>query len=70
MLSSVVPHGILILSRVTMYGGVFERLFPGINFRGKNEKQTQSIIEKPSSFCSASALLPLLTTSLLFDNCS
>jgi len=27
------PHGILILSRVAMYGGVFDRLFPGIQTR-------------------------------------
>ena len=27
------PHGIMILSRVSVYGGTFEKLFPGIDFR-------------------------------------
>ncbi len=27
------PHGILILSRAATYGGIWEKLFPGIDFR-------------------------------------
>lgn len=27
------PHGILILSRIFVYGGVWELLFPGVNIR-------------------------------------
>lgn len=30
---AVYPHGILILSRIAMYGGVWESLFPGIDTR-------------------------------------
>jgi len=30
------PHGILVLSRVLTYGGIWEQLFPGIDFRGLN----------------------------------
>ena len=29
------PHGILILSRIASYGGIWEKLFPGIETRGK-----------------------------------
>jgi hypothetical protein len=27
------PHGILVLSRIFCYGGVWEHLFPGLDFR-------------------------------------
>jgi len=30
---SMSPHGILILSRVTIYGGIWEKLFPNVDFR-------------------------------------
>ena len=30
---AVYPHGILIISRIGLYGGTFERLFPGIDTR-------------------------------------
>jgi len=30
---AIQPHGILILSRASMYGGIFEQLFPGITTR-------------------------------------
>lgn len=28
------PHGIIILSRVAVYGGAFKAMFPGIDMRG------------------------------------
>ena len=33
MSAAYYPHGILILSRIAMYGGVWEKLFPGIETR-------------------------------------
>jgi hypothetical protein len=34
------PHGIIILSRVSVYGGVFRDLFPGIDMRGADSGMT------------------------------
>ena len=32
---AVYPHGILIISRIGLYGGTFERLFPGVDTRSQ-----------------------------------
>ena len=43
---AVYPHGILIISRIGLYGGTFERLFPGIDTR--SQSHITSLLSHPS----------------------
>lgn len=65
------PHGILVLSRCASYGGLFETLFPGIQWRGKCSRQqlAEPLTRHFSPWCNADVLRSGLPRNLSVDGC-
>ena len=41
------PHGVLVLSRMAIYGGAWEALFPGLDFRGRLMRSSAARVVHP-----------------------
>ena len=65
------PHGILILSRIASYGGIWEKLFPGIETRGKLCSARRALRHYPlnlsSSCCESDVSSPWSSRNMFMD---